>query len=138
MNIDGDVYRCVGKPGWVGVASMEPSMNIDGDDRARHPDVPRRAASMEPSMNIDGDRPRRTPSRASCSCFNGAVDEHRRRQEAVGKAQAGTAASMEPSMNIDGDLSAGGGGRDRRDASMEPSMNIDGDLVVITNCRRSP
>ena len=55
-------------------------MNIDGDLEHGADAAARALASMEPSMNIDGDRQpcrcRRPPRR----CFNGAVDEHRRRR----------------------------------------------------------
>ena len=104
MNIDGDLPEAAAEPGLGLVASMEPSMNIDGDSSARAA-VPRSTrgfngavdehrrrhafstwdllvtpASMEPSMNIDGDSPRGVHTLARHAGFNGAVDEHRRRQ----------------------------------------------------------
>ncbi len=63
-------------------ASMEPSTNVDGDrsyERRSHLD--HRHASMEPSTNVDGDAVRRDARMwGGRSCFNGAVDECRRRR----------------------------------------------------------
>ena len=83
-------------------ASMEPSMNIDGDGGALDQRRNGHVASMEPSMNIDGD-----------------VEDGRRRGWAA-------AASMEPSRNIDGDVEPLACGAHDGIASMKPSMNIDG------------
>ncbi len=86
---------------------MEPSTNVDGDQRHSDGDEPGQArlqwsrrrtstetarwirgarrrigASMEPSTNVDGDRRRWRSALRPHPCFNGAVDERRRRRAA--------------------------------------------------------
>ena len=103
-------------------------MNIDGDESDHACARRGLAASMEPSMNIDGDTNSRRIYACLSTCFNGAVDEHRRRpRRSPTRAVNGIDASMEPSMNIDGDWISSSRLRSTRSASMEPSMNIDGD-----------
>ena len=59
-------------------------MNIDGDVLLVDDLELALEASMEPSMNIDGDRRPALPPRTPRSSFNGAVDEHRRRHPTTG------------------------------------------------------
>ncbi len=60
-------------------------------------------ASMEPSTNVDGDLATPNWPTALPACFNGAVDECRRRQVRARVAARRAGASMEPSTNVDGD-----------------------------------
>ena len=78
MNIDGDKTMLCRLPHGLH-ASMEPSMNIDGDIVPFLGTSLEVVASMEPSMNIDGDRGRPRAKLSGSYRFNGAVDEHRRR-----------------------------------------------------------
>src|ERR1700733_7094643 len=105
----------------------------------------RRTSTESPSSRMAGQWCRR--------CFNGAVDERRRRARSLQQEQQaqeqqlqwsrrrtsterrGTderrprsgGASMEPSTNVDGELHLGRDGFLMPDASMEPSTNVDGE-----------
>ena len=78
-NVDGDgPERGIGQ--YLRLASMEPSTNVDGDGLGMPPLGGEAAASMEPSTNVDGDKLSSIFTRSLTTlCFNGAVDERRRR-----------------------------------------------------------
>src|SRR3984885_8257097 len=106
---------------------MEPSTNVDGEASLDQAVLTHERASMEPSTNVDGEawvaavpaaatgcfnggvderRRRGIPPRAlrrTTGSFNGAVDERRRRECARADGRGADAASMEPSTNVDGE-----------------------------------
>ena len=60
------------------LASMGPSMSIDGVDRVEVDSLAMHGASMGPSMSIDGVGSIIPTATTRHRSFNGAVDEHRR------------------------------------------------------------
>ena len=95
----------MGRAGGRALASMGPSMFVDGDlEQDLVLGIRLLDASMGPSMFVDGDQAVRLACGPMSKRFNGAVDVRRRRLAVVPRADARPpVASMGPSMFVDGD-----------------------------------
>src|ERR1700733_5245097 len=116
---------------------MEPSTNVDGEQRRAHHPHPRRRASMEPSTNVDGESSGLFCAACALECFNGAVDERRRRGDlAPWIAEHDWSLQWSRRRTSTERGNDAWSGFDLRRASMEPSTNVDGEQPTseVTSC----